>query len=814
MTYIKDESFDLEKDLVRPFRELSKATGFCIFVCLRDMGETHYSLCFPYVQDGNFETRCGEFFRSLSDKFKASPDDTLRRHLIDCPCGSKAIVGTMCLLDGYDHDLNKKYWVISIGGIRAKSDEKRGFATFGVVTSVIERFNKYFQAARVVRIRDILNAIVKTAPVIIFAKDLEGKYILVNQAMCDFFGKEKEYFLGKTVFECYEREYAESYHASDMKVISSKQETRERITLKDGSGQIRVGFLVKRPLWDQNGEVAGVVGVFMDTTELESAREDLIKERSLLNSLINASPDLVCFKDAKSRWLVANRSCLDIFHLKGVDYTGKTDAELAEYTHPVFKEAFATCLISDQETLKRKKLSRFEERIPVLGEEQSRLFDIIKVPVMDDADNPKGILVIGRDITKMREAEEERLKIEKKLFESQRLESLGVLAGGIAHDFKNILAAIMGNAELAYMSMKGDQTVKRFMDGIITACERGRQIVSQMLSFAGGEGVEERSPMNLTEVAETNLEFLKSLIPKKATLQLDLKRDIPLAAINEAQMTQVLVNLLVNASEALPDGRGKITIRTGEIKADDIKLSKDGHLILGDNCCNGNFVFIEVSDTGKGMSEHVVKRIFDPFFSTKFHGRGMGLASVHGIVKQHSGCILVKSREGRGTTFRVILPASEKKMEDVTDFFRKTDISAKEEKQQTISSHELDTSEIEVLVVDDEDLVRVTLANFLEAAGCRVEMASNGENALNIIKKAPDRFHVIVLDLHMPVMDGKEVLEELRKMNVSAKVVLSTGFLEPKSMGVLKKLGVAAFVDKPYRMKELLKLIRELATQM
>ncbi|HFC46346.1 MAG TPA: PAS domain-containing sensor histidine kinase [Dissulfuribacter thermophilus] len=798
-----DGDFDPQKDLVSTFKEISKATGFCLYLFLYD-GEREYRFTFSHTNGGGDGPKCEDFFQSLAEKATCSCEEKKQRNLIGCPCGAKALCGTICVGEGDKHGCHS-YWYVVVGGIRRREDETRAFATYDLVGSILERFNKCLTTAQVVKTKDILNAIIKVAPVIIFAKDKDGKYIKVNDAMCSFLGKDPEKLIGRTVFDCYEQGLAAKFHESDRRALESPEAITEKISLPDGEGRLRSGHISKKRFLDQHQNVAGLVGVFADTTELDEIRQKISRERTLLLTLINASPDLVCFKDSKGRWLLANTTCLKLFQLEGVDYVGKTDIELAELTHPIYRDAFKVCMISDRETWANRRLCRYEEEIPVPGQKEPRIFDIIKVPVIGDSGELNGILVIGRDITTLRQLEAERLKIEKKLFQAQRLESLGVLAGGVAHDFKNILAAILGNAELASIGLPDGHEVRKYLNGIINACEKGRHIVSQMLSFAGNEGVEEYSKIDLSKLIKENLTFMNTLLSKKASIKIELAENLPPIQGNVGQLTQILVNLVVNASEALPGGKGQLVVKTGVAHASAIE-GGTYYKVLGGNCQEGEFVYLSVEDNGVGMDSDMLDKVFDPFFSTKFHGRGLGLSAVHGIVKQHRGCILIKTKKGQGTEFKVLFPAleegyAERAVEKSEAISNTGDTRPGQEKKVGPPQR--------ILVVDDEESIRTLLKEVLTKAGYNVEVAENGKEAIDIVANDPKRFHIILLDLYMPVMDGKETLEHLNRLGVEAKCFVSSGYCDPKLLAELKKLGVSGFLDKPYRLTQLLDLLQE-----
>jgi len=406
------------------------------------------------------------------------------------------------------------------------------------------------------------------------------------------------------------------------------------------------------------------------------------------------------------------------------------------------------------------------------------------------------VLVVVRDITDRMQAEERQRELERQMLHAQKLESLGVLAGGIAHDFNNILAAILGNADLALLRLPADQSARCFLGEISTASRRAADLCRQMLAYAG-RGHFSIEPIDLSAVVREMGDMLRVSISKKATVVYDLSHDLPPINADGAQIRQVIMNLIVNASEALDDRPGTIRISTGTgpCEAGNASILVD-ELEQHDPC-----VFVEVADTGIGMDEATRRRVFEPFFSTKFAGRGLGLAAVLGIVRGHKGAIELDSAPGRGSTFRIRFPAAPQPLPSDTD-------SPSPEAEYRGSGT--------VLVIDDDPLVLRVTAQMLSNPGFEVLTAADGRSGLELFRKhletasASNPIACVVLDWMMPVMDGEQTLRELRRISPSTPVLVTTGGSKQGFAASPNLRAADAFLQKPFGADELLSKIREL----
>ncbi|MGE0040505.1 MAG: ATP-binding protein [Vicinamibacterales bacterium] len=358
-----------------------------------------------------------------------------------------------------------------------------------------------------------------------------------------------------------------------------------------------------------------------------------------------------------------------------------------------------------------------------------------------------------------RTADEERRAFERRLLDTQKLESLGVLAGGIAHDFNNLLTAILGNASLARDPAPGTSSEVP-LARIETAARRAADLCRQMLAYAGRSPVT-RAPVDLNALVRDTQSLLDVSVPKKAQLHLELLDALPTVLGDETELRQILMNLVINAAEAIGDQAGTITVRTTTTTLSSEALEET---VFSPTLQGGRYVSLEVADTGAGMAPETLPRIFDPFFTTKFTGRGLGLASVVGIVRAHGGALRVDSVVGEGSRFELLLPAHGAPVPTPPP-------PARPRPDWRGRSH--------VLVIDDEDGVRLLIRTVLEQAGLTVTEAPDGREGVALFLATPDRFDAVLVDLTMPGLDGFETLSALRACRPAVRALLMSGYSEP-----------------------------------
>lgn len=411
---------------------------------------------------------------------------------------------------------------------------------------------------------------------------------------------------------------------------------------------------------------------------------------------------------------------------------------------------------------------------------------ISAVPLRDAAGLARGCVAAMQDITAQKIAAQERLAFERRLQETQKLESLGVLAGGIAHDFNNLLTGIIGNASIARLELPpGYGSVRSALDNLEHAAMRAADLCKQMLAYAG-KGRFVVQPLSLSRMVKETSELLEVSLNKKTALQLHLGEGLPSFQGDASQIRQVLMNLVLNASEAIGERGGIISLRTSLVQATHDYLERAA---FGEDVEEGRYLCLEVSDTGAGIDQTTLARIFDPFFTTKFTGRGLGLAAVMGIVRGHKGAIKVYSEIGRGTTFKLLFPAQEM-LATPPDPIVHAGMSRKFEGT--------------ILVVDDEEAVRAVAVRILRNAGFKVIVADDGWKGVELVRTNAEPFAAVLLDLTMPQMDGEEAFRLMRELKPNLRVIVMSGFNEQDTTHRFVGRGLAGFVPKPFSAEMLL----------
>ncbi|MFZ2949782.1 MAG: response regulator [Desulfuromonadaceae bacterium] len=384
-------------------------------------------------------------------------------------------------------------------------------------------------------------------------------------------------------------------------------------------------------------------------------------------------------------------------------------------------------------------------------------------------------------------AETERNQMEQQMLHSQKLESLGVLAGGIAHDFNNILMTIIGNADLALMRINKESPAVDNLHRIEQAADRAADLARQMLAYYGkGKFVIEHIDLNV--LLEEMLHMLEVSVSKKAVLRFNPYHPLPPVEADATQMRQIIMNLVINASEAIGDKSGAIAITTGCMDCDQNYLK---NVWLDENLADGLYVYLEISDSGCGMDGETLTKLFDPFFTTKFTGRGLGMAAVLGIVRGHKGAIKVYSEPGRGTAFKILLPASDRP----AGLFDGDSCTSGWKGSGTI------------LLVDDEETIRGIGTEMLKELGFEVITAADGYEAVEAFTSTPS-VSLVILDLTMPHMDGEQCFQELRRLDPDVKVIMSSGYNEQEVTQMFIGKGLAGFLQKPYKLSSLQEVIQ------
>lgn len=530
---------------------------------------------------------------------------------------------------------------------------------------------------------------------------------------------------------------------------------------------------------NEAGEPKEILGCWADITVRKKSEEALAHSHQLMRFIIEHTRSAVAVHDRDLRYVYVSQRYLDDYGVKEKNVIGMHHYEvfpdLPQKWRDVHQRALAGEVVSaDDDPYYRDdgsvEWTRWECR-----------------PWYASDGSIGGIIVYTEVTTERKKAEDERLRLERQLLHAQKLESLGVLAGGIAHDFNNILTAIIGNAELALMRLNPESPALDNLQRIEKAAARAADLARQMLAYSGkGKFVVEH--IDLNRLVEEMGHMLEVSISKKVLLRYNFSHPLPAVRVDATQIRQIVMNLVINASEAIGDRSGVIAITTGCVECNEAYL-KD--VWLADPIPEGLYVSLEITDTGCGMDKETLAKIFDPFFTTKFTGRGLGMAAVLGIVRGHKGAIKVSSEPGKGSSFKVLLPVGEKSAELFND----------------IATADHWQGSGTVLLVDDEETVRAIGSEMLKELGFEVITARDGREAVELYKTGKE-FRVVILDLTMPHMDGEQCFRELCRIDPDVKVIISSGFSEHDVTQKFVGKELAGYVQKPYKLSELKEVLK------
>ncbi len=517
----------------------------------------------------------------------------------------------------------------------------------------------------------------------------------------------------------------------------------------------------------------------------ERAQEALRETHEALAAVFDASPAAIVTVDREGRVTGWNPAAERLFGWSWSEVLGRFPPYVPENAREEARR------LMEEVGRGQVVLSRELRRVRKDGTEIRVLFS--GAPLRGPEGQVTGMVGILLDVTEARRAQEARRRLEAKMHEVQKLESLGLLAGGIAHDFNNLLMGVLGNADLALLKLAPESPARVHVEAIEKAARRAADLTNQMLAYSGkGRFVVER--IDLNRLVEEMSHLLGTVISKKATLKFDLAPGLPPVEGDPTQLRQVVMNLITNASDAIGDRIGLITVTTGVMRADREYLQGT---FLDEDLPEGEYVFLEVSDTGCGMDAPTRARIFDPFFTTKFAGRGLGLAAVLGIVRAHHGAIKVYSEPGRGSTFKILLP----RYGDGQDPHRA-------EPPARANADRL-AGPATVLLVDDDEAVRSVAAMMLEEQGFEVVAAADGAEGVERFRNRADEIQVVILDLTMPGLSGEEAFREIRRIRPDVPVILTSGYNENDVTTRFAGKGVAGFIQKPFRTAELMEVLAQ-----
>ncbi|HMK39376.1 MAG TPA: PAS domain S-box protein, partial [Bacteroidota bacterium] len=621
-------------------------------------------------------------------------------------------------------------------------------------------------------------AIVDSVPDLLFRVDREGVLLDYRRPGDTDLYAPPEAFLGKRISEVLPPHVS----AMAMEAIEKVFTTDRMVTFEY---DLQMGDVLKSyedrivPL--SEGEVLAVI---RDVTERKRAEEELLK----LRKAVDASGESIFMTDREGVISFVNPEFTHLYGYAAREVVGKVTPRILKSgtMNPEDYRMFWKAILSGQ-VVKGEMVNRTKD---------GRILNIDASinPVLDERGTIVGFLAIQRDITERKRAEEKRLDLERQLLHAQKLESLGVLAGGIAHDFNNLLTAMIGNLDMALSRFPAAAARER-IERALQATRRASDLTREMLAYSG-KGRFVTTLVDINEIVSENAELLRSSIPHTVSLSTSLAPGLPAADADLAQVQQVVMNLITNASEAIGDRPGVISVQTGIMDCDEAYLRESR---IEEKPAPGRFLYFDVTDTGDGMGPEVLARMFDPFFTTKSTGRGLGMSAVLGIVRGHRGAIIIGSAAGKGTTVRVLLPASESMPAGgPTGAAPFGDASQSAAVTGTL------------LVVDDEEEVRELAMEFALDLGLTTLSAADGEEALRLYEDHQAEISCVLLDLTMPKMNGVETFARLRKIRPDVRVLLSSGYNEHEVVQRYALTGLSGFIQKPYRLDTLREKIMEI----
>ncbi|MHC5756751.1 PAS domain-containing hybrid sensor histidine kinase/response regulator [Nostoc sp.] len=606
----------------------------------------------------------------------------------------------------------------------------------------------------------------KNSPIFVYNQDRELRYTWVYNPPD---GVTVEEILGKQDLDIIPVEDAQRLIAIKRRVLTTGLGTREEvsITIKNTT---RYYDLTVEPLRNESQEVVGVTCASIDISERQAAlrdrklAEEKIREQA---ALLDVTTDAICVRDLNNQIIFWNKGAETLYGWQATEAWGKNASELLyDEPSPEIEAALLQAISKGKWQGELTKLTKMNKEILVASRWSL---------VCDEQGKPKSILTVDTDIT-------EKKHLEAQLFRAQRLESIGTLASGIAHDLNNILTPILAGAQLLPLKFpNADQRTLHLLEILEINAKRGADLVKQVLSFARGvEG--KRITLQLKHLIMEVAKILKETFPKSIEISTDVPHDLWMVSGDSTQLHQVLMNLCVNARDAMPNG-GTLSISAENLLID------ENYARMNLEAKEGPYIVVTVSDSGVGIPKEMLDRIFEPFFTTKDvgQGTGLGLSTVLGIIKSHGGFVNVYSEPGSGTSFKVYLPA----------------VGGME----TLSPEDLPPQKGHgelILVVDDEAAIQEITRTSLEDHNYKILVASDGIEAIALYAQNRDKISAVLMDIMLPSLDGLTAIRTLRKINPQVRIIASSGLMSDNKLSAVAAIGVNTFLSKPYTVNELL----------
>jgi two-component system cell cycle sensor histidine kinase/response regulator CckA len=665
------------------------------------------------------------------------------------------------------------HWILAKGQVFL-DDLGRPVRLAGVSTEVTERKRVEEQRLR-------LASIVDSSEDAIFSKTLDGTIVSWNAGAEKLFGYTADEIVGKSVSLLLPPERLHELPGILERIQAGVRLEHYEVTRmrKDGR-RVDISMTIS-PIRDSMGVLIGNCGIARDITSRKQAETALRQSEERFRLAIQATNDAIWDIDLETGVVSWNDTYSRLYGRP--PETADSWEWWIDRIHPEDRERTVGEL---REAIRGRASSWIcEYRFLRVDGEWAYIND--RAYIARDASG-KAWRVIGtmQDLTTRKNAETELRRAHEETLARQKLESIGVLAGGIAHDFNNLLGGILAQAELAATELAEGSAPNDTILRISTMASRGAEIVRQLMIYSGQDKAAPEEALNVSRLVEEMLELLKVSITKHAAMETDLKHDIPAVRGSASQLRQIIMNLVINASEAVGEKSGKIKVTTSHIA-----LPRDSRPAGLFDLPAGDYAKFEVSDTGGGMTDEVQAKIFDPFFTTKFAGRGLGLAVVQGIVRDHGGAINLVSAPGQGTTIGIYLPCAGKTWKSARATVQPAD------------ARDCRPASGTVLIVEDEDALRLAVAQMLRKKGFVVMEAGDGSVALELVRAHKDGIDAMLLDVTLPGVSSREVFEEARKLHAKLRVILTSAYSRQTADAFFNGLPVEGFLRKPFPLAEL-----------
>jgi len=608
----------------------------------------------------------------------------------------------------------------------------------------------------------------------------DGKYEYISPAAIHVLGYSAEtcYANPLLVEKAAHPDYREFVKEALEKMIRGEVPPTLEYKIIDSEGKERWIFQSNKGIFDDGGNIIAVEGICRDITEGKRAEEALRESESRFRRFAEIAPAGIVILDRNGDPSYVSHKFLDLFGYQREDLSSMEAWWPLAYPDETLRNRVQREWQEAVESARKTRSEITPLEYPVTCRDGSVRLIEFRMAAAGDLD-----IVLFMDVTDRRRKEEERKNLEDRLRQARRLESVGTLAGGIAHEFNNLLMGIQGNASLMMLDLEPSHPHYERLKRIERQVQSGARLTSQLLGFARG-GRYRSNPISMNVIID-KIASIFERTRKELTIHRRFSGDLWVVEADTSQMDQVFMNLFMNADEAMPGG-GDIFLETENVLLDEMQAAP---LDLS----AGKYVRIAVSDTGKGMDAETLERIYEPFFTTKGTGKsaGLGLPAAYGIIRGHGGAIDVASEPGLGTTFRIYLPVAEK-----------TVIEEKGARTEAVKGKET------ILIVDDEAIILEVTQGMLRSMGYQVFCAGSGREALDIYREKGGRIDLIVLDMIMPGMSGTETFERLRELDPNGKILLCSGYsIEGKAAKLIEK-GCGGFIQKPFRMEDLSREVR------